>query len=128
MPYATGLDHSGELCIQICQCALQDFAVARVPSGVELLQHVLAGQQQAVPLALACDLSGSEWWPGRVLSRGFGLLLLDRFALPSSCHPGIIPTRITAAVLFASKYWTGVLDDLAKEQYEQFAKLAWLAR
>ena len=41
----SGLDQSGELRIQICQCALQDLAVARVLRCLELLKYMLAGQE-----------------------------------------------------------------------------------
>ena len=51
---------SGKLGIQVYQGALQDVAVARIPSGIELLEHMLAGQQQALPLALAGNLGGRE--------------------------------------------------------------------
>jgi hypothetical protein len=90
----SGLDQSGELRIQICQRALQDLAVARVLGSFELLEHTLARQQQACPLALAGDLSGSQrrrrWTRWR---NCLSLLFLDRLALPSSRHGEIIPSQ-----------------------------------
>jgi hypothetical protein len=56
----SGLDQSGELRIQVGQRALQDLAVAGVLGSFELLEHMLARQQEACPLALAGDLSGSQ--------------------------------------------------------------------
>jgi hypothetical protein len=56
----SGLDQSGELRIQICQRVLQDLAVARILGSFELLEHMLARQQEACPLVLAGDLSGSQ--------------------------------------------------------------------
>jgi hypothetical protein len=35
---------------------LQDFAVAWVPGSFELLEHVLAGQEQTLPVTLTCAL------------------------------------------------------------------------
>lgn|ERR1700674_3502958 len=96
--YTTDLDHSGKLRVQVFQRALQDFAMARIRGSFELLEHMLAGQQQALALALAGDLGGSQRrlrWTGR--RHCFCLLLLDRFALPSSRHAGIIPARTIVA-------------------------------
>lgn len=76
--HTTGLDQSGKLRIQVCQGLLQDFAVARILCGFELLEHVLAGQRQTLPLALAGDLGRSQLWFCWARSRpGFGLLFLD---------------------------------------------------
>jgi hypothetical protein len=73
--------------------------MAGVVGGLKLLEHVLPGQQQALPLALACDLGGSQ----RGL-RGAGrrdclrLLLLDRLAFPSSGHPESITAQLSLMV------------------------------
>jgi hypothetical protein len=100
----SGLDQSGELRIQICQRVLQDLAVARVLGGFELLEHMLARQQEAFSLALGGNLGGSQWrrrWPGR--RKCLSLLFLDRLALPSSRHLEIIPSQVMADGLFICK-------------------------
>ena len=52
--------------------------MARILCGFELLEHVLAGQRQTLPLALAGDLGRSQLWFCWARSRpGFGLLFLD---------------------------------------------------
>jgi hypothetical protein len=92
--YTTDLDHSGKPRVQVCQRALQEFAVTGIPGSLELLEHMLAGQQQALALALAGDLGGSQRrlrWTRR--RHCFRLLLLDRLTFPTSCHPEIIPSR-----------------------------------
>jgi hypothetical protein len=66
--------------------------VAGVLGSFELLEHMLARQQEACPLALAGDLSGSQRrrrWTG--WRNCLSLLFLDRLALPSSRHGKIIP-------------------------------------
>jgi len=57
-----GSGHSCKLGVQVCEGGLQEFAVARVSGGLQLLEHMLAGQQQALPLALVGKLAGSERW------------------------------------------------------------------
>jgi hypothetical protein len=94
----TDLDDSGKPRVQVFQRALQDFAMARIRGSFELLEHMLAGQQQALALALAGDLGGSQRrlrWTGR--RHCFCLLFLDRLALPASRHAGIIPVRTLVA-------------------------------
>jgi hypothetical protein len=79
-------------------------AVARVLGGFELLEHMLARQQEAFSLALDGNLGGSQWrrrWPGR--RNCLSLLFLDRLALPSSRHGEIIPSQVVAAGLFICK-------------------------
>jgi hypothetical protein len=99
----TKLDNSGELRVQVGKSLLQEFAVARVLSSFQLLTHALAGQQQALLLALAGNLVGSQarlCWAGGC--RRFYLLVLNRLALPSSCHAEIIPTKVrTEGILVA---------------------------
>ena len=100
----SGLDQSGEPRIQICQRALQDLAVARVLGSFELLEHMLARQHEACPLALAGDLSGSQrrrCWTG--WRNCLSLLFLYRLALPSSRHGEIIPSQVLADGLYFSK-------------------------
>lgn len=93
----TGLGQSGKLGVQLCECTLQDFAVARVLSSFELLEHILAGQPQALLLALFGDLGGSQRWLGWDRSGNcLRLLLLDRLALPSSRHAIIVPVQLMA--------------------------------
>jgi hypothetical protein len=58
------LDQAGKLRVQVGQGVLQKFAVARVLRTLELLEHALAGQQQALPVALAGKLIGSQMWLG----------------------------------------------------------------
>jgi len=61
--------------------------VARVLRGFELLQHMAAGQKQALPLTLRGDLGGSQrrsGWAGS--GECLCLLILNRFALPSPRH------------------------------------------
>ena len=90
----TDLDYSGKPRVQVCQRALQEFAVTRIPGSLELLEHMLAGQQQALALALAGDLGGSQRrlrWTRR--RHCFRLLLLDRLTFPTSCHSEIISAR-----------------------------------
>jgi len=53
-----GLDQSGKLSVEVSQRALQDFAMAWVLGCVELLEHVLPGQQQTLLLMLASNLGG----------------------------------------------------------------------
>ena len=97
----TGLDQSGKLRVQVCQGALQDFAVTGVPGSFKLLEYMLAGQHQALLLTLASDLGRSQRWRGWARSRhGFRLLLLDRLAFPSSRHPEIISAQVGAAARF----------------------------
>jgi len=65
--------------------------VARVLGSFELLQHVAAGQMQALALTLDGDLRGRQrglGWAGS--GKRLSLLVLNRFALPSSGHPEII--------------------------------------
>jgi hypothetical protein len=100
----SGLDQSGELRIQVGQRALQDLAVAGVLGSFELLEHMLARQQEACPLALAGDLSGSQRrrrWTG--WRNCLSLLFLDRLALPSPRHGEIIPSQVLGDGLFLSK-------------------------
>jgi hypothetical protein len=99
--HTTGLDQSGKLRVQVCQGPLQDFAVAGVLGSFKLLKHMLAGQHQALPVALAGDLGRSQRWLRWARSRHcFCLLLLDRLTLPSSRHAEIIPAQVIAAALF----------------------------
>jgi hypothetical protein len=63
----TELDDSGKPRVQVGQSVLQKFAVARVLCSFELLKHPLAGQKQALLLALAGNLVGSQtrlFWVG----------------------------------------------------------------
>jgi hypothetical protein len=55
---------SGKLRVQVREGGLQEFAVARVLRRLQLLEHMLAGQQQTLPLALVGMLTGSERWLG----------------------------------------------------------------
>jgi hypothetical protein len=65
--------------------------MTRVVGCFELLEHVLAGQHQTLPAALAGNLGGRQrWHRGAASGDGFSLLLLDRLALPSSRHRKII--------------------------------------
>jgi hypothetical protein len=90
--HTAGLDQPRQLCVQLCQGHLQDFAVARVLDSFKLLENMLAAQHQALPVALAGDLGGSlRWSRGARSGYCFCLLLLDRLALPSSRHAEIIP-------------------------------------
>jgi hypothetical protein len=67
--------------------------VARVLGSFELLQHMAAGQKQALASTMNGDLYGSKRGPGWAGSgKRLSLLVLNRFALPSSCHPEIITT------------------------------------
>jgi hypothetical protein len=89
--YTSGLDQSCDLRVQVGERIFQDFAVARVLGSFELLQHMAAGQQQALVLTLDGDLRGSQrkhGWAGS--GKCLSLLVLNRFALPSSGHPEII--------------------------------------
>jgi hypothetical protein len=99
-----GLDQSGKLCVQVCQGPLQNFAVAGILGSVKLLEHMLAGQHQSLGLALAGNLTRSQWWfrwtPSR---RCLSLLLLDRLTLPSSRHAEIIPAAVMTDVLLLGK-------------------------
>jgi len=79
--------------------------MARILGSFELLEHMLAGQQQALPLALAGDLGGSQRplrWAGR--GNCLSLLLLDRLALPSSRHAEIIPAQVIVDGLFCLSF------------------------
>ena len=89
--YTTGLDQSCDLRVQVGQRALQDFPVAWVLGSFELLQYMAAGQKQALALTLDGDLRRSQrGLDGAGSGKCLSLLVLDRFALPSSCHPEII--------------------------------------
>jgi hypothetical protein len=67
--------------------------MARVLGSFELLQHMAAGQKQALALTMNGDLCGSKRGPGWAGSgKCLSLLVLNRFALPSSCHAEIITT------------------------------------
>ena len=89
--YTTGLDQSCDLGVQIGERVLEDFAVAQVPSSFELLQHMAAGQKQALASTMNGDLYGSKRGPGWAGSgKRLSLLVLNRFALPSSGHSEII--------------------------------------
>ena len=71
--------------------------MARIRGSRQLLEHMLAGQQQAMPVPLSGDLGGTQRRFRRTRrGHGFRLLLLYRLALPSSRHAGIIPARATA--------------------------------
>jgi hypothetical protein len=97
----TGLGQLGKLGVEVSQGSLQDFAVARVLGSFKLLEHMLAGQQQALPPALAGDLGGSQrwlWWARHCSC--FRLLLLDRLALPSSGQAEIIRAQVIAVPCF----------------------------
>jgi hypothetical protein len=91
--------------------------VARVPGSFELLEHMLARQQQALALALAGDLGGSQRrlrWTGR--RHCFCLLLLDRLALPAARHAGIILARTITRSWFVQ-----ILDESFDQQQRKVA-------
>lgn len=70
--------------------------MAGILGGFELVEHMLAGQCQALFLALTGDLTGSQRWLGGARSRHrFCLLLLNRLTFPSSRHAEIIPAEVT---------------------------------
>jgi hypothetical protein len=122
--YTNALDHPGKLRIQVCQRALQDFAMARIRGSFELLEHMLAVQQQALPLALAGDLGGSQGrirWTRR--RHSFCLLFLDRLALPSSRHSGIIPARTMRKACFGKSVGQLVGEHKAKPRGADFQKI-----
>ena len=85
----SGLDQSGELRIQICQRALQDLAVARVLGSFELLEHMLARQQEALS-------SGVGWRFGRE-SAAAALDRMEKLPEPvvprPTCSPILAPRR-----------------------------------
>jgi hypothetical protein len=106
----------GKLPVQICQRRLEQMAVARVLGSFELLENMLAGQQQALLVALSGELSGSQWRLGwRRSGDCLSLLLLDRLTLPTSCHEEIIPTQVTAKGGFVQ-----ILDSLSGENQEKY--------
>ena len=81
--------------------------MARVLGSFELLQHMAAGQKQALALTLDGDLRESQrglGWAGS--GKCLSLLVLNRFALPSSGHLEIITAQERRGGLFLSNSWT----------------------
>jgi hypothetical protein len=80
-----------EAALQVGQGLLEYAAMAGIVDPFELLQNALPGKAQVFKFALPGRL---QWAHRRAGSGGLfgciGLLSLNRFAFPSSCHSGII--------------------------------------
>jgi len=75
------------LCIQVRQRLLQHLPMAWITRDLELLQDPLPGKLNGSSAFLLSDLLSSQRRSLTILARSrFFLLLLDRFAFPSSGH------------------------------------------